>query len=122
MLMIGAALLCSAPFIRSFGSGGWVMGVFVSMGWPFAIAVVAGRPVWIPGMLAATAIAASFWLHDVVLKSDRLYAARPDHTLLLSCLGIELALGLIATTAAHLILPVSEPSDTRGFDVLPPKG
>lgn len=121
MLMIGAALLGSAPFIRSFGYGGWVMGIFVSLGWPFAAAVVAGRPVWVPGLLAATAIAASFTLHDVVLKSNRLYAVKPDNSLMLSCFGIELALGLVATAMAHLVTQVPGQSGRRGFDVLPPK-
>jgi hypothetical protein len=122
MLMIGAALLWSAPFIRSFGFGGWVVGVILSTSLPFAVAVVAGRPVWLPGVVTAVAIAASFWFHDVVLRSNRLYADRPDDAaFVLSCFGIELVLGLIASAAAHLVTRVSNAPNSPGFEVLPPK-
>ena len=121
MVMVGAALVFAAPFFRSFGFGGWLVGVFFAIGWPFAVALVAGRPVWVPGMLAATAMPASFVLHDVVLKTNPLYAVRPDRTMLLSCFGVEWALGLLGTAVAHLMTRVPDQSARRGFDVLPPK-
>jgi hypothetical protein len=119
MVLVALTLFFAAPFIRSFGYGGWVVGVLVSAVLPFTIAMLAGRPVWIPGVIGAAAIAASFPLHDVVLKTNRVYVGGSEG-FFISCFGMELAFGLTGAAAAHLLMRPTATTGAKRFDVIGP--
>jgi hypothetical protein len=117
--MTVVAVFAAAPFIRSAGYSGWVLAMVLAVVAPFCVALAAGpafRPV---GMMAALAIPASFFLHDSVLQSDPLYAARASTETHLVCLTTSLMLDVAGVAGCAAVVDRRSPQKARrGFEVV----